>query len=117
MSCERSPQLPARIILFRSLSIALTARISHVIFFPTVAAISLFTNILVHPEEEDTLVDAHLLATTPDIMRNIPLRAPTTCEIEFIRQMIEFVTELAHLGEYAVSKARSGVQRATLRGD
>ncbi|VUC29554.1 unnamed protein product [Clonostachys rosea] len=79
---------------------------SHSIFFPVVAAMSLFTNILVHPAEVETPSDADLLVSAAVILQAIPTTyAPSQNESEYVDQMIKFVHELARLGALAIAKA------------
>ena len=68
---------------------------------------SLFTDILIHPDKSAALENVRFLASTSDVMRRIPLNNPSSKEVEYVQQMIGFVTELSRLGHCAIEKAQA----------
>ncbi|WAO96976.1 Zn(2)-C6 fungal-type domain-containing protein [Fusarium falciforme] len=77
-----------------------------VAFYPFVAAMSLFMNILIHPLDPQVQIDLEILASTISIFQNVPVQALTSDETEYIKEMNNFVTELVRLGNCALWKAR-----------
>ncbi|KAM5372492.1 hypothetical protein ACJZ2D_007530 [Fusarium nematophilum] len=75
-------------------------------FYPPVAAMSLFMNILIHPVDTQAKNDLEILASAVSIFQNVAVRTLTNDEIEHIQELNNFVTELVRLGNCAIWKAR-----------
>lgn len=73
-------------------------------FYPTVAIITLFLNILMNPLDGQAQKDLELLASAADIFRLIPARQYTPQRLDQVQILESFVIELARLGRCAVYK-------------
>ncbi|RSM18145.1 hypothetical protein CDV31_003067 [Fusarium ambrosium] len=73
-------------------------------FYPTVAIISLFLNILMNPLDPQAQQDLELLASAADIFRLMPARQYTPQRLDQVQILENFVVELARLGRCAVYK-------------
>ncbi|RSL67989.1 hypothetical protein CEP54_002932 [Fusarium duplospermum] len=73
-------------------------------FYPTVAIISLFLNILMNPLDPQAQQDLELLASAVDIFRLMPARQYTPQRLDQVQILESFVVELARLGRCAVYK-------------
>ncbi|KAK1985695.1 fungal-specific transcription factor domain-containing protein [Colletotrichum cereale] len=76
------------------------------IFYTTNAAISLFLNIIIHPEEADGQLDLELLISAANTIRILKRRVAVTGEETRIQQYSEFIMWLVWLGSCAITKAR-----------
>ncbi|KAK2027934.1 hypothetical protein LX32DRAFT_416725 [Colletotrichum zoysiae] len=76
------------------------------IFYTTNAAISLFLNIIIHPEEADGQLDLELLISAANTIRIMKPRAAVTGEGTRIQQHSEFIMWLVWLGSCAITKSR-----------
>ncbi|KAM6506949.1 hypothetical protein FALCPG4_018761 [Fusarium falciforme] len=73
-------------------------------FYPTVAIITLFLNILMNPLDSQAQEDLELLASAADVFRLMPARQYTPQRLDQVQMMESFVVELARLGRCAVYK-------------
>ncbi|KAI8723036.1 Zn(2)-C6 fungal-type domain-containing protein [Fusarium sp. LHS14.1] len=73
-------------------------------FYPTVAIITLFLNILMNPLDSQAHKDLELLASAADIFRLMPARQYTPQRLDQVQMLERFVIELARLGRCAVYK-------------
>ncbi|QKD62281.2 uncharacterized protein FOBCDRAFT_245601 [Fusarium oxysporum Fo47] len=73
-------------------------------FYPMVAIITLFLNILINPLDGQAQKDLELLASAADIFRLMPARHYTPQRHDQVQILESFVTELARLGRCAVYK-------------
>ncbi|KAJ4168214.1 hypothetical protein NW765_016900 [Fusarium oxysporum] len=73
-------------------------------FYPMVAIITLFLNILINPLDGQAQKDLELLASAADIFRLMPARHYTPQRLDQVQILDSFVTELARLGRCAVYK-------------
>lgn len=73
-------------------------------FYPTVAIITLFLNILMNPLDGQAQKDLELLASAADIFRLMPARHYTPQRLDQVQVLQSFVVELARLGRCAVYK-------------
>jgi hypothetical protein len=78
----------------------------HIVFYAPVAAMSLFTNILIHPLGEQASSDLDVLASAVGIIRSIPLDNLSAFEVEHVESLSDFVIELIRLGNCAIWKAK-----------
>ncbi|KAH6972881.1 hypothetical protein BKA56DRAFT_592967 [Ilyonectria sp. MPI-CAGE-AT-0026] len=78
----------------------------HVVFYSTVAAMSMFTNILLHPLDTRVQLDIELLVSAVGIIRSMPLGTLTHDEVDHVQQTNDFIMELVRLGSCAISKAK-----------
>ncbi|KAJ3534987.1 hypothetical protein NM208_g7319 [Fusarium decemcellulare] len=78
----------------------------HVAFYPPVAAMTLFMNILLHPLDARVQTDLGILASSVSIFQGLPAQPLTNREIECIQEISNFVAELVRLGNAAIWKAR-----------
>ncbi|KAF4996933.1 hypothetical protein FDECE_12256 [Fusarium decemcellulare] len=85
-----------------------------VAFYPPVAAMSLFMNIVLHPLDSQAKVDLEILASSVSIFQNFSVEALTDYEIECIQEMNNFVVELVRLGNCAIWKARREASQEVL---
>ncbi|KAH7136966.1 hypothetical protein B0J13DRAFT_82829 [Dactylonectria estremocensis] len=83
----------------------------HVVFYSTVAAMSLFTNILLHPLDPRVEIDIELLVSGVGIIRSMPTATLTHGEIGHVQETIDFIMELVQLGSCAISKAKREERR------
>jgi hypothetical protein len=82
-----------------------------------VAALSLFTNILLHPLAPQAHTDIQLLTEVVSMIQNMPVDALTHEGIKHMQELLEFVSELVRIGSCAVSKAKhSGPYTLALPG-
>lgn len=74
-----------------------------VVFYPVKAILSVFLNILSHPQDPQAEEDLRLLQKTPDIIRNIqnPLAGNAHAHIDTIEA---FVAEMVRLGVCAIKR-------------
>ncbi|KAK2016078.1 fungal-specific transcription factor domain-containing protein [Colletotrichum eremochloae] len=79
------------------------------IFYTTNAAISLFLNIIIHPEEAEGQLDLELLISAANTIRMVKPRAAVTGEGKRIQQHSEFIMWLVWLGSCAITKSRDMV--------
>ncbi|KAK1579345.1 fungal-specific transcription factor domain-containing protein [Colletotrichum navitas] len=76
------------------------------IFYTTNASISLFLNMIIHPEEADGQLDLELLISTANTIRIMKPRAAVPGEGTRIQQHSEFIMWLVWLGSCAITKRR-----------
>ncbi|KAK2040917.1 fungal-specific transcription factor domain-containing protein [Colletotrichum somersetense] len=76
------------------------------IFYTTNAAISLFLNIIIHPEEADGQLDLELLISAANTIRIMKPRTTVKGEGTRIQQHSEFIMWLVWLGSCAITKSR-----------
>lgn len=76
------------------------------VFYPTSAINTLFFNILINPLDPQAKADLELLSSAVDLIRSMPIRRLTPYEIGHIKMVDDFVAELLHLGNCAISRAR-----------
>lgn len=76
------------------------------IFYTTNAAISLFLNIVIHPEEVDGQLDLELLISAANTLRVIKPRGAVPDEGARIQQHSDFIMWLVWLGSCAITKQR-----------
>ncbi|KAK6218495.1 fungal specific transcription factor [Colletotrichum tabaci] len=76
------------------------------IFYTTNAAISLFLNIVIHPEEVDGQLDLELLISAANTLRMIKPRGAVPDEGARIQQHSDFIMWLVWLGSCAITKQR-----------
>ena len=77
------------------------------LYYPMLAVLSLFYNILNSPLHPQSLKDLKLLSSVPDMIRKWPMGRVGEKETEQLRLVDELVSELTHLGRGAVNKAMS----------
>jgi hypothetical protein len=82
-----------------------------VAFYPPVAAMSLFMNILIHPLDPRGQVDLGILASAISIFQTTSVQSLTTDDIEYLQEMNNFVAELVRLGNLAIWKAKKEENR------
>ncbi|UPK91776.1 hypothetical protein LCI18_002711 [Fusarium solani-melongenae] len=73
-------------------------------FYPTVAIITLFLNILMNPLDGQAQKDLELLASAAGIFRLLPARNYTPQRLDQVQILESFVVELTRLGRCAVYK-------------
>ncbi|KAH8897325.1 hypothetical protein GQ53DRAFT_713061 [Thozetella sp. PMI_491] len=78
----------------------------HFVFYPTVAAMSLFVNILLHPLSSQSELDVDILGGAASIIQSMPVDALTYEDLKHMQELTEFVLELVRLGRCAVVKAK-----------
>ncbi|OHW99211.1 fungal specific transcription factor [Colletotrichum incanum] len=74
------------------------------IFYTTNAAISLFLNIIIHPEEEDGQLDLELLISAANTIRKTKPRVAVPSEGTRIQEHSDFIMWLVWLGSSAITK-------------
>ncbi|PKS12559.1 hypothetical protein jhhlp_000767 [Lomentospora prolificans] len=85
-------------------------------FYPSVAAMSLFVNILVHPLSAQAQKDLEILASAVSISQNISTASMTGDDMEYLQEMNNFVMELVQLANCAMWKARREGRRDPCKG-
>ncbi|KZL70896.1 fungal specific transcription factor [Colletotrichum tofieldiae] len=78
------------------------------IFYTTNAAISLFLNIIIHPEEEDGQLDLELLISAANTIRKTKPRVSVPDEGTRIQEHSDFIMWLVWLGSSAITKEGEG---------
>ncbi|KAJ3543748.1 hypothetical protein NM208_g3410 [Fusarium decemcellulare] len=71
-------------------------------FYPTVAIITLFLNILMNPLDNQADLDLELLSSAAEIFRFMPMYQHTPRNIDQVQMLENFVVELTRLGRCAV---------------
>ncbi|KAI1826114.1 hypothetical protein F4861DRAFT_546731 [Xylaria intraflava] len=106
-SCDLSLEGSRSTLMLLSTTISLLpeAEFSRFIFYPTLAVLSLFIDILAHPHgaQSHTAVDDLLSAI--NIIRGLPGPTPTQSELGQTQETAGFITELVRLGRCAIAKA------------
>ncbi|UPK99938.1 hypothetical protein LCI18_010873 [Fusarium solani-melongenae] len=82
-----------------------------VAFYPPVAAMSLFINILIHPVDPRGQVDLGILASAISIFQTTSVQSLTTDDIDYLQEMNNFAAELVRLGNLAIWKAKKEENR------
>ncbi|KAH6890289.1 hypothetical protein B0T10DRAFT_537807 [Thelonectria olida] len=77
-----------------------------IVFYPIVAAMSLFVNILIHPLVAQAKIDLQLVASAAAIIRDLSIRTAFRGEAAQVHELQGFVRELARLGDHAISRAK-----------
>lgn len=88
---------------------------SHISAYAPIAAMSLFTNILTHPNTR-AQSDLEILVAATGIIQSIPLNMLSNEQTEHIKDLNDFIMELVRLGNCAVwmAKRKQGAnKRAT----
>ncbi|KAJ4317801.1 hypothetical protein N0V84_007163 [Fusarium piperis] len=92
------------VYLKATISCLATEAFWNVQFYPTVAIITLFLNILMNPLNNQAQQDLELLASAADIFRLMPARQYTPQRLDQVQMLESLVVELARLGRCAVYK-------------
>lgn len=77
---------------------------------------SLFFNLLRHPESEYAELDLELLRTSSDTIRSMPRRLSTADEIAFLGKIDSFVEEISRLANCAVAKRQKEKREPMVTG-
>ncbi|KAK1655135.1 fungal-specific transcription factor [Colletotrichum phormii] len=75
-------------------------------FYSTNAAIALFLNMIIHPEDSDGQLDLELLISATNAIRTAIPRAPTSDESTRIQKTSDFIMWLMWLGSCAITKSQ-----------
>jgi hypothetical protein len=73
-------------------------------FYATVAALSLFSDILGHPRSPQSMIGIQHLETTINIFRDKFRSRPSVGDLEQMYDTIDMVSELTRLGKCAIAK-------------
>jgi hypothetical protein len=73
-------------------------------FYATVAALSLFSDILGHPRSPQSMTGIQHLNTTINILRDKLRSRPSVGDLEQMYDTIDMVSELTRLGKCAIAK-------------
>ncbi|KAH6966071.1 hypothetical protein EDB82DRAFT_319368 [Fusarium venenatum] len=82
----------------------------HVAFYPPIAALALFLNILIHPLDKEAQMDLDILASSTTIFQNSSSTRMTELDLESVQELSRFVSELVRLGKSAILKAKQESQ-------
>ncbi|PYH91068.1 hypothetical protein BO71DRAFT_360203 [Aspergillus ellipticus CBS 707.79] len=74
-------------------------------FYSSIAAMSLFLNIIIHPLDSESRLDLELLISSANIVQNIPAHALTQNEVTRVQEIGSFMMRLVWLGTCAMTKA------------
>ncbi|KAK7446568.1 fungal specific transcription factor [Colletotrichum acutatum] len=75
-------------------------------FYATNAAIALFLNMIIHPEDTDGQLDLELLISAANAIRTAIPRTPTREESTRIQRTSDFIMRLMWLGSCAITKSQ-----------
>ena len=78
-------------------------------FYPVVAAMSLFTNILLHPLNVQSRLDVEVLQNVTSMIQNMPVDVMTRSDIRHMQALVEFTIELASHARSAILEAKGGI--------
>ncbi|KAI8634148.1 hypothetical protein F5Y19DRAFT_461619 [Xylariaceae sp. FL1651] len=79
---------------------------SATVFYPTLAVVSLFIDILAHPRGAQAHVAIEDLLSAINIIQNLLISTPTEAELKQIQETTSFVRALIHLGRSDIAKAK-----------
>ncbi|KAJ3579012.1 hypothetical protein NPX13_g1553 [Xylaria arbuscula] len=82
-----------------------------IIFYLTLAAVSLFIEILAHPQKMESQNALDYLASSIDIVQSISTPALTQTELDRIQETTRFIVELIDLGTCAIQNVTRDAQR------
>ncbi|KAM0403421.1 hypothetical protein ACHAQC_001029 [Fusarium culmorum] len=82
----------------------------HVAFYPPIAALALFLNILIHPLDEEARMDLDILSSSMISFQNSSSAKMTELDIDSVQELSHFISELVHLGESTIQKAKTEKQ-------
>lgn len=72
--------------------------------YSTTAALSLFLNVVIHPEDPDTRIDLEILMSIGNRIRDMPVDSLGQSEVALVREISAFIMRLVWLGTCAVTK-------------
>lgn len=75
---------------------------------------SLFINILIHPLDQQAHQDLEVLSAAVGMFHNLSARKVTEEEIEHVREMSNFVSELVRVANSAIWQARKEEKKKTV---
>ncbi|EWZ02704.1 hypothetical protein FOYG_01930 [Fusarium oxysporum NRRL 32931] len=78
----------------------------HIAFYPPIAAMALFLNILIHPLDQRARSDLDILAGCTTIFQDMAMEELTNDDMDCIHELNRFVSELVRLGSSAIWKAK-----------
>ncbi|KAK5636048.1 hypothetical protein RRF57_011760 [Xylaria bambusicola] len=78
---------------------------SDIVFYITLAAVSLFIEILAHPQNKESRTALSYLSSAIDVVRSLSAPVPRQHELNRIQEITRFIMELIHLGTCAIQKA------------
>ncbi|KAL0766525.1 hypothetical protein CaCOL14_010970 [Colletotrichum acutatum] len=87
-------------------SYLLSQLIGLLMFYATNAAIALFLNMIIHPEDTDGQLDLELLISAANAIRTAIPRTPTREESTRIQRTSDFIMRLMWLGSCAITKSQ-----------
>ncbi|KAI0866528.1 hypothetical protein F4860DRAFT_457649 [Xylaria cubensis] len=84
---------------------------SDVIFYTTLSVVSLFIDILAHPQNAESHAALDYLSSAINIIKNLSIPNPTQDELKCIQETNRFIRELIHLGRCAMEKAQRDTRK------
>ncbi|KAI7764232.1 hypothetical protein LZL87_012641 [Fusarium oxysporum] len=78
----------------------------HIAFYPPIAAMALFMNILIHPLDQRARNDLDILAGCTTLFQDMTVEELTNDDMDCIHELNRFVSELVRLGNSAIWKAK-----------
>lgn len=82
----------------------------HVAFYPPIAALALFLNILIHPLDKEARMDLDILSSSITVFQNSSSAKMTELDIDSVQELGHFISDLVHLGESTIQKAKTEKQ-------
>ncbi len=79
----------------------------HVVFFPAIAAMCVFYNILLHPRADDAQADIDLLNLVGETLRRLPSHPLSPGFMNHSQAVGDFLLQLVEFGKCALSKAET----------
>ncbi|KAI0814463.1 hypothetical protein GGR55DRAFT_631952 [Xylaria sp. FL0064] len=106
-SCDLSLEASRSTITFLNNSATVVAEqeFSDIVFYVTLAVISLFIDILAHPQNPESRAALNYLSSATDIIQSLFSPTSTQGELERIQETTRFIMELIELGNCAIEKA------------
>ncbi|EGU85028.1 hypothetical protein FOXB_04448 [Fusarium oxysporum f. sp. conglutinans Fo5176] len=79
---------------------------SHIAFYPPIAAMALFMNILIHPLDQRARSDLDILVGCITLFQDMAMEELTNDDMDCIHELNRLVSELVRLGSSAIWKAK-----------
>ncbi|KAI1177551.1 hypothetical protein F4777DRAFT_541377 [Nemania sp. FL0916] len=110
-SCDLSLEASGSTIMFlESPAAALEEyEFSDIIFYVTLAVVSLFIDVLAHPSNAHSHTALGYLSSAVNIIRSLSTPASTPGELKRIQEMERFITELIRLGNCAIAETEMSI--------
>ncbi|KAI1752460.1 hypothetical protein F4782DRAFT_500213 [Xylaria castorea] len=112
-SCDLSLEASRSTITFlKSPTTALAEQeFSDIVFYATLSVVSLFIDILAHPQNTESNTALDYLSSAINIIQNLSTPTSTQDELKCIQETNRFIMELIRLGHCAIAKAQRDIPK------